>query len=556
MTNIMVVSCCCNDIRRIESPTVPQQQNENKPNTDLVKNKSEQILSIYELFSDECDLDDPDCAEGSSVTKTRNASCKSGGKSLKVLTRTQSIAKSERKDEIVDKNKTETNKVSKPNVLEDGQNDSKRQRNTENHNPSSIPRRVGRQRGYHFFPNNFDISFKSYSHLNGLLGIAIIVGISALTLAFTCWPQHNVILYPEYWYESIIPTNLILSFCNVSTIITYARMILKAQDILTLRVFWVYYFLAVMANVVIFVSIYCFWVKYLDLPHPMPLTGSVVALLMALLVIPVTNWFIFPREMKTKQNPFRKKILSWSILGRLRLLMTLAYGFVLSLPLVKNEDLQLGLGLLFPTLEAFNLWWNNKFSAWAFDCDGETAAIESLIAVQTTHSFSLTIALGSSHINKWTTYILIFADTCVNGWSVKNIISNHRIGTENANTNKNNSLKLLALKEFLEILVPTVYCLSYTGSYMGPNYEIIGGMGSNLWHHERISSLYEKLEEISIFVIAESLRGVGFAVLLWKYFDLNMYSAYCDVIKNYGLYILVVGATINISVSNFHRILF
>ena len=280
----------------------------------------------------------------------------------------------------------------------------------------------------------------------------------------------------------------------------------------------------------------------------MPQTGSIVALLMALAVIPLTNWLIFTPEIQITR---RKEILSWIILGRLRLLMTIAYGFVLKLPLVKNEDLQLGLALLFPALEAFNLWWNSKFSTWAFACDREIAAIESLIAVQITHSFSLTIVLGSTHINNWTTYMLVFADTCVNGWSVKNIIGNHRIGTEHANTSRNTSLKLLALKEFLEVLVPTVYCLSYTGSYMGPNYEIIGGMGSDLWHHERISSLYEKLEEISTFVIAESLRGLGFAILLWKYFDLNMYSAYCEVIQNYGVYILAVGATINISVSMF-----
>ena len=260
--------------------------------------------------------------------------------------------------------------------------------------------------------------------------------------------------------------------------------------------------------------------------------------------------------MKAKKYPFRKKIFSWIILGRLRLLMTIFYGFVLSLPLVKREDLQLGLGLLFPALETFNMWWNSKFTQWAFDCDVETAAIENVIGVQMIHSFTITIVLGSSHINPWITYILIFADTLVNGWSVRSIVKNNRIGTEHAINIRNHSLKLLALKEFLEILVPAVYCLSYAGSYMGPNYEIMGGIGSNHWHHERISSLYEKLREISTFMVAESICGVGFALLLWKFYGLSLYSAYCDVIRNYGFYILVVGASVNTSVSRYYLFLF
>ena len=87
----MVVNCCCNDLRQIKSPTGPQQQNENEPNRDVERNKSEQILSVYELLSDECELNIPGCSEDSSNSKARDTSCKSGGKSLKVLKRIQTL---------------------------------------------------------------------------------------------------------------------------------------------------------------------------------------------------------------------------------------------------------------------------------------------------------------------------------------------------------------------------------------------------------------------------------------------------------------------------------
>ena len=465
----------------------------------------------------------------------------------------QSIGNATTRDEIVDKNRIDLKKVSMAITFDDKENNSITQRNAEIQDIVSIKTKGFCEAVYTFITNIFFyVKIEPNSYLNGLIGIAVIVGISALTLAFTCWPQHNVILYPEYWYESIMPTDLTQSLCIVAMNITYARIILKANEILTLRAFWFHYFFCVSSHVVIFISIYSIWVKYLSLPHPMPLTGTINALLMSFVVVPLANWLLFALQMKNKNNPLRKKIFSWITLGCLRTLMAIKYGFILSLPLVKQEDLQLGLGVLFPALETFNMWWNSKFTRWAFDCDLETAAIENVIAVQVTHSFTLTIVLGSSHINPWTTYVLIFADTLVNGWSVRNIIRNNRIGTEHATNIRDHSLKLLALKEFLEILVPAVYCLSFAGSYLGPNYDIMGGIGSNHWHHERISSLYEKLKEISTFMIAESIRGVAFTFLLWKFFGLSMYSAYCDVIRKYGFYILVVGASVNISVSIYY----
>ena len=128
-------------------------------------------------------------------------------------------------------------------------------------------------------------------------------------------------------------------------------------------------------------------------------------------------------------------------------------------------------------------------------------------------------------------------------------IKYHQQGTEHANALRDRSIKSLALKEYLEILIPIVYCLSFIGSYIGSNYEIIGGIGSDMWQYEQVSSLYEKLEEIAIFMIAEFLRGVAFAVALWKFYGLNMFSAYCDVIRKNGILIFTVCAYANISVN-------
>ena len=141
--------------------------------------------------------------------------------------------------------------------------------------------------------------------------------------------------------------------------------------------------------------------------------------------------------------------------------------------------------------------------------------------------------------------VLIISDTLMNALDLKNIIRLHKQGTDAANEMANRSLKYLALTEFMELFVPTVYCLSFAGSYIGPNYEIIGGIGSDMWHYEKVSDIVSKMQNILYFMSFEVLRGAAFSLILWKNYGLNMFTAYGYVIRNYGWFLLVLGAYIN-----------
>ena len=380
----------------------------------------------------------------------------------------------------------------------------------------------------------------------GLLGVAIIVGVSLQTLILTCWPQHNVILNPEYWYEPIA-FSAIAIFSFSATVFIQMRLLFCAQEIMPLKSFLLLYAFRLMGSITILVTIYLLWVGYFKLPHPMPQTITIHNILNTFLAAPLSYLLIFTSKMKEKIASFRKNLILFIVLSWMRILMATVYASVPRLPIVKGEYLQLTLGIILPLMKKFNLWWNSKF---AFNCNKEISQIENIICVYCQHSFSLTIVLGSSQINHVTAFLLVVADTLMNGWSVRSIIKLHHQGTEAANAQKDKSLKHLALKEFLEILIPAVYCLSFTGSYLGPNYDIIGGIGSDLWHHEKTYNLFEKLGKILMFMSLETFRGIAFGLVLWKFFKLNMYSGYCFIIQKYGWLILFIGALNNQSVSN------
>ena len=319
---------------------------------------------------------------------------------------------------------------------------------------------------------------------------------------------------------------------------------MDAKNILKFKSFSMNYFVRLIGSTITFIAIYCYWVLYLKFPYPMPETLPLHLLLITFLFAPIGNWFMFPSDLRKNGNPFRKKIFSLTVLNWERVVISVLYSLILSLPIVRHDNYQLTLAIIFPLMKKLNFWSNSKICLWAFSCNKEVTNMENIIYVGCQHSFSLTIVLGSSRISSLTACLLLLSDSLMNALSFRIIIRLHQQGTEAANVLRDESLRSLALKEFLEILIPTVYCLTMIGSYLGPNYEIMGGIGVDRWQH-KMRPLYERLETILIFTTFESIRAIGFGLMLWKFFRLDLYSAYCSVIKNYGWYILITAANTN-----------
>ena len=136
------------------------------------------------------------------------------------------------------------------------------------------------------------------------------------------------------------------------------------------------------------------------------------------------------------------------------------------------------------------------------------------------------------------------SDFLLNAWSCRNIIKLHQKSTSEAYELRDRSLKYLALKEFLELLVPTAYCFIFAAAYFGPNANLIGNVKLELWGHVKIHSLSDQLWNVGLFIIFDSIRAISIAIILWRFCKLNLYTAYCYIIKSYGWFILFYGVTI------------
>ena len=54
-----------------------------------------------------------------------------------------------------------------------------------------------------------------------------------------------------------------------------------------------------------------------------------------------------------------------------------------------------------------------------------------------------------------------------------------------------------------------------------------------------VDELGKELSVVVIFVAIEALRGTIFALVMWRFFMLNIYESYRDIIRSFGVLLLL-----------------
>ena len=164
-----------------------------------------------------------------------------------------------------------------------------------------------------------------------------------------------------------------------------------------------------------------------------------------------------------------------------------------------------------------------------------------ICAVTCTHSFILTFILGSN-ITPVTAYLIMIAELMSNTWDFVKIIKLHQQDSVISKQQKTEAVNCLSLKEYLELLIPAIYCVSFAIAFHGPNAEILGNVRNGYWQYEKVDKLMEKLNNIGIFFAIDSLRSLLFGLTLWYFCKLNMLTAYGKVIRRFGFLVLFYGS--------------
>ena len=267
----------------------------------------------------------------------------------------------------------------------------------------------------------------------------------------------------------------------------------------------------------------------------MPFIGH-ISLICSYMTKIILFWFLFPLTQR-KNNEFRSKLVGYMCLFPMFLILAQVYTHMSSLFLIIPLKTQWCLGFLLPVMKKLNLWIATKIAFKAAGGSTTPAKVAMICGVGGMHSFMLTLLLASK-VTQTTAYLVMILDSLPNILSCAKIVKRHYRVADVINWEANEAVLCWTLKEFLELLIPCVYCASFLIAYYGPNAEILGNVKNDYWQFERVDNVFEKLKAVGIFFGFDVVRAILCGLILWFLCKINVCKTYCYIMYTYGMLIL------------------
>ena len=124
------------------------------------------------------------------------------------------------------------------------------------------------------------------------------------TSAITIFPHHDVLRFPEYWYEHLISGNLNLSLTYSFSQMIQCKLFFKNESMQSLKAFFIVYVSCLFVSILPSSVYYIIWVIILLYNPPMPLNGFIAYVGAAL--VSFATWFQIPYNERGKENVQKK----------------------------------------------------------------------------------------------------------------------------------------------------------------------------------------------------------------------------------------------------------
>jgi len=378
-----------------------------------------------------------------------------------------------------------------------------------------------------------------FQHFYGPIIVALAI---ASTAIFTLWPLHNSVLYPEYWYEILGPI-VIFRFCVSGPLtVTNIYSVMKVDVLLTWNQYIKLFVGLTLEFVVPYVGIHIIWVDLLQYNHPMPFVGQISNIL-SLFITAIRLWFMFPAELRKKNNPYRKQIFSYLMLTPAWIIIVFEFIILKKLFKAFPLEFQWCISLVLPAVQEFNIWAWNKLLYKAAGGNTQSATISGISFIGSFHML-MVITLLDSEFEPITEYLIMICECIPEIWSTIKIIKLHKQG-RHMNDEKNKEVECLVLEEFLTFGVPIVYCTSFLLAYFGPNATILGHVYTDMWAYEKVDDPVDKLTNVMTFVFIDVVQVMILGLTLYHFCKLNVYEECVCLLGRYGpLICLNISSTI------------
>ena len=382
----------------------------------------------------------------------------------------------------------------------------------------------------------------------GLLALSIcLMGSSGVASI----PLHNIVLYPEVWYDVIIPSAP-FTFLLACTVVVRTRIILDCRGQKMKRIFADLFCSATVAMSLLLGVLHLIWTTILGFFEPVPFKCHILAY-SALVTLVIRSWYVFPKQLNMDEGSQKRLrafvyFLSWTYTIPLQLI-GVSKVFKETPP-----SIQWLLGLVLPLIKEINDRITGRLLSKAATTENMMDAL--LVGKMTTSfqfSFWMTIFLATFATIE-TGYVMLGINFVINlQLCYKEIKLGRKTFPSHHDDQVNQSLKRgvimeLVLNETIEILVPIAFIVSYTIVFYGPNHDVMGNVGCDYWTFQKVEDLNAFLMPVLLMALVDCTSGLVSGVLLWKYCRINIVMEYCSVIRRYWAILGLLGAAYLFSV--------
>ena len=374
------------------------------------------------------------------------------------------------------------------------------------------------------------------SWVKGLLltTLIVLIGLPS-TFLYTLVPAHDLIQYPEFWYEflfhgSVLHTLRSLAFCLPASWFMNISLMRSIRTLITVCI------TSNVINTTWLILSYYLWTHGLHFQCPIPFVGYAMYGTETLIHI-VVLFLRFPRKWR-QDVEFRKRMKFFVIIIQYIIILDLANTVVTQILEEYPNQYQPLMALLFPINRELILLIFPRFIGKTAHGDETGANIILNYAVSAQHAIFLCHNLGSFTTNV-TSWVLMSIDFSLNILLCLQIVWREKRKTGKIDEQVS-SLQHLATYELAEFHAPLAFLLIFGMAYYGPNATLFGNISNTYWGFIPIENIKETIQNMFIFFFVDFCSTVVSAILLWSFCRINLWKVFFVIQKEFGVTICAI----------------
>ena len=377
----------------------------------------------------------------------------------------------------------------------------------------------------------------------------IILISSSILIPFCLFPGHDLVLQPEYWYESLyhaiyyaIAHNLMWAYmAGYYLNMTYFH---HAGPLVIVSL------AAIIIAVLVIPSSYFIWTRILHYHYPIPFCGIISTVLLAFIYFP-TIWYLIPSNYR--QYSELKKRMKYFIYFMISIqINVLFYQFLMVTVENFRGPYQPLIALFFPVTREFTIWLFTKMIKNCSNGDARSAFIVMLYHINVFHTINLCYLIGSVTDDN-AAWVLMGIDFSANMYLCLRIVwmrNKNPEGTEQQVL----ELQELALVELVEFCAPLSFIFVTVLAYNTPIGAIAGNVSNGYWAYHAIDDIGITTWKMGFFFFMDFTSAIASATILWLCCNIKLWNAFTALQKEFckpfisllGFYLIAVSCEIEI----------